>query len=198
MPSKSHPRAKSSRDSNTKKQRDLRAKLLNTFLQWRDHRSCSKEARAVFNAMAESVADITFERLRAYFTLSKFYANSTETNDCLAAAEKETLKSVRDGTFKPKDADHYVWNVAQLTLETDSVMLMAAIKNGDQEKLRDFTGYIASYRTDAFERLEEAGLVIRHTQPNSLVRLEWPEPNHPAAAAYLATIGTPLRLVPDR
>jgi hypothetical protein len=65
MPTKSHPRTKSSRDSNTKKQRDLRAKLLNTFLQWRDHRSCSKEVRAVINAMTDSVADIPFERLRA-------------------------------------------------------------------------------------------------------------------------------------
>lgn len=148
--------------------------------------------------MADSVADITFERLRAYLTLSKFYANSTETNDCLSAAEKEALMSVRDGTFKPKDADHYLMNVALLTLEMDSVLWMAAIKNGDQNQLREFIGHIASYRTDAFERLEEAGLVIRHTQPNSLVGLEWREPNHPAAAAYLATIGTPLRLVSCR
>jgi hypothetical protein len=29
--------------------RDLRASLLNTFSQWRNHPFCSKEARAVFN-----------------------------------------------------------------------------------------------------------------------------------------------------
>jgi hypothetical protein len=105
--------------------------------------------------------------------------------------------SVRDGTFKPKDVDHYLMNVALLSLEMVSVLWMAAIKkNGDQDKLRNLTRHIGSYRTDAFERLEEAGLVIRHTQPNSLVRLEWPEPNHPAAAAYLAMIA--LRLVSDR
>src|ERR1035437_3774350 len=189
--------AKSSRDSNTKKQRDLRTQFLNTFLQWRDHRSFSKEARAVFNAMADSVADIPREGLQLYLSTEQIF-DSRDAYDFFSAAVKETLKSVRDGTFKPKYAAEYACAVLLLSKKNNSVAWMAAIANGDKDQLRAFTKRIVSDRMLAFGTLEEAGLVILHTQPDGLVRLEWPESDHPAAAAYLATIGAPLRLVFDR
>ena|ERR1700694_34434 len=119
-----------SRDSKTKELRDLRATLLNTFLQWRDHPSCSKEARAALDAMAESVDNIPRDILRVYLALIETSANLTEIHGTLSTAEKELLMSVRDGTYEPADAHCYVLNVLRFTLD-DSALWTAAVANPD-------------------------------------------------------------------
>ena len=131
--------AKYSRDSKKEKLRDLRATLLNTFLESRDHPSCSKEVRATLDAMAESVDNIPRDILRVYLALIETSANLTEIHGALSTAEKELMMSVRDGTYEPANAPRYVLNVLRFSLD-NSALWTAALRNPDldQGMLHDF------------------------------------------------------------
>ena len=146
--------AKSSRDSKTKELRDLRATLLNTFLQWRDHPSCSEQARAALDAMAESVDNIPRDILRVYLALIETSANLTEIHGTLSTAEKELMMSVRDGTYEPADAHCYVLNVLRFSLD-DPALWTAALADPDLDQggVHDFCSTLLTM-CDEIERAD--------------------------------------------
>jgi hypothetical protein len=184
MSTKSHPRAKSrgtwrhpnqretackngsarckqgkpSSDSKTEELRELRATLLNTFLQRRDHSSCSKEAHAVLDAMAESVDNIPRDILRVYLALIETSASSTEIHGTLSTAEKELMTRVRDGTYEPADAHCYVLNVLRFTLD-DSALWTAALANPDLDQgwVQDFCSTLLTM-CDEIERADRVAV----------------------------------------
>lgn len=168
----------------------LKLNLLNTFLLWRDHLSCTKKARACFDKMADTVDEISREALRLY----------VEAKDAsvLPAAVQTTLADINKSAFNPDCAEHFLCRVLVLGCKMDSIAEMEAIERGDQEVLVEFKRCLARNRTLALETLEDAELVIRRPQADGRVHLEWPKPDHPAAAAYLATVGAPLRVAFSR
>ncbi len=169
----------------TKEQRELRADLSEIFLAQRDAPACSKEARAVFKEMADTVGDIPREAMQLYLEGKKNSADAG--TDDFSSAVEHTLKGVSNGTFKPINANHFVACVLVLVVDRLSAAMMPKIENGDQAALAEFAKSIVDNRANAFHTLRHAGLVIRQTQPDGSIRLQWPKPDHPAVAAFLAS-----------
>jgi hypothetical protein len=125
--------ARCSRDNKTEELRELGATLLNTFLQWRDHPSCSEDARATFDALAESVDNIPRDVLQVYLALVETSANVTGIHHTLSSAENELMMSVRNGTYGPPDAHCYVLTLLWFTLD-DPALWNAALADPDQDQ----------------------------------------------------------------
>jgi hypothetical protein len=188
----------SSRDSKPKTLRDLRAELIALLSRWRDDPSCPKKASAIFDTLVDTVDAVPRKLLRIYLLYARVFSGSSEEIDVVSQAANETLASIRNGAFRPNDAARYVEKVIRLFLKKISVAEMYLIKIGRQDLLQEFVKRIENDRASAFEGLEEASLVICHTKLDGAIGLEWPDPAHPAAAAYLATMGRPLILLLNR
>jgi hypothetical protein len=125
-------RASSPRNNKVNEQHELRAELLDMFLQRRDHPSCPATAYLAFNAMADSVSKIPSEGLNLYLKLKRDHA------DELSAAAREVLAGVRDGSYKPTSAVPFVSSVLVLCIKISSVWWMDRIENGDKDELDEF------------------------------------------------------------
>jgi hypothetical protein len=125
--------AKCSRDNKTKQLRELRATLLDAFLQSRDRGFCSEDARAALDAMADSVDDIPRDVLQVYLALAETSANLAGLHRALSTAENEVMMSVRNGSYVPPDAHCYLLTLLWFTLD-DLALWNSALSNPDQDR----------------------------------------------------------------